>query len=244
MAAAVDSDLSVVVAPSAGQWMRADGQARRSERVSVVAGPRLEYAVAESAACRRALRGAGDPGREGRHGRSRDRDNGSLRSAPRSGPHQAEGRQPDVLGAGTGRRIPQSLRPRGSGERPRHVVLVGLRFRPRQRRRGKRDVWPHFLAALPWGSVDHRNGGADPGLTRLCRGGRPHSSRVSARVRQRRRPCRRLRPVSIGRRSTPPWPSSRTALDANRKSPRQGGGLFYSVSEACASAIVKRRGEQ
>ena len=49
MAAAVDSDLSVVVAPSAGQWMRADGQARRSERVSVVTGPRLEYAVAEAA---------------------------------------------------------------------------------------------------------------------------------------------------------------------------------------------------
>ena len=48
MAAAVDSGLSVVVAPSAGQWMRADGLARRNERVSIVAGPRLEYATAES----------------------------------------------------------------------------------------------------------------------------------------------------------------------------------------------------
>jgi tetratricopeptide (TPR) repeat protein len=48
MAAAVDSGLSVVVAPSAGQWMRADRLTRRQDRVGVVAGPRLEYATAEA----------------------------------------------------------------------------------------------------------------------------------------------------------------------------------------------------
>ncbi len=48
MAAAVDPGLTVAVAPSAGQWIRADGLTRRHERVSVVAGPRLEFAAAEA----------------------------------------------------------------------------------------------------------------------------------------------------------------------------------------------------
>jgi tetratricopeptide (TPR) repeat protein len=48
MGQVVDPAMTLVVAPSAGLWMSADGLAQRRGRLGVVAGPRLEHAVSEA----------------------------------------------------------------------------------------------------------------------------------------------------------------------------------------------------
>ena len=120
----------------------------------------------------------------------------------------------------------------GLVERPRHGCALGLRFRPRQRRRGKRDVWPHFLTAVPWGALDHRHGGSDPGLTRVRRSGSPNTSRAQ-RGRVSGDGCA-SGPDRVRSGRGRPLPGFRRLwrLKANMKSPRHRRGLFYSVSEA------------
>ena len=48
MAAAVNRDLELVVSPSAGMWLQASRVDRKAEGVSIVAGPRLEFAPIEA----------------------------------------------------------------------------------------------------------------------------------------------------------------------------------------------------
>ena len=244
MAATVDPDLSVVVAPSAGQWIRADGLTRRHERVSVVAGPRLEYAVAEServaglyeapeildvedATVEAVIETMARSDRLHAVAHTRLRDDNPMFSAL----ELADGSLNlyDLEGLES---VPDTVVLSACDSAHDNVVggneMYGLTSLLLSR--GARSIIA-TVAPIP----DSRD--SVEAVARIHQGLRA--------ARQRRRLCKRPRPASSKRRSIRPWPSWRTAPNRQQEEtprPRQRG-LLYSVSEACASAI-KRRGEQ